>query len=159
MKKIYKAGRGKFISNKQAQVYGEYLAELSKEKKNQLTAQDVVNDARNTKSPIHDYFEWDDSMAAEKYRLEQARCLIRSIDIVVTYQGEEKPVRAIVCVEYSGREAYVPIQVVAKNADLRQQIIEKALSEIISWQGRYETYKELGLIFGAIKQTQQELRL
>lgn len=159
MKKTYRAGRGKFISNKQAQVYGEHLAGLSKEKKNQLTAQDVVNDARSTESPTHDYFEWDDSIAAEKHRLEQARCLIRSIDIIVTYQGEERPIRAIVCVEHSGKEAYTPIQVVAKNADLRQQVVEKALNEIISWQRRYEDYKELGLIFGAIETTQKELRM
>jgi hypothetical protein len=41
-----------------------------------LTPDQVVKDARKETSPLHGEFEWDDSVAAHKYRIEQARDLI-----------------------------------------------------------------------------------
>jgi hypothetical protein len=46
------------------------------EKKGRITAHAVLDAARPESSPIHDCFDWDDSEAAEKWRLEQARVTI-----------------------------------------------------------------------------------
>jgi len=54
------------------------------ERKGRLTASKVVDAARNPASPLHACFEWDDDVAAEGYRLEQARRLIRGVKVVVT---------------------------------------------------------------------------
>lgn len=48
-----------------------------------LTPAAVVEDAMNEESPLHSYFEWDDNEAARKYRLTQARRLIRSVEVVI----------------------------------------------------------------------------
>lgn len=49
-----------------------------------LRAKDVVDFARsNPDSKLHAHFEWDDSVAAEEFRLHQARGLIRA---VITFQ-------------------------------------------------------------------------
>jgi hypothetical protein len=45
---------------------------------------DVVEDARDPTSPLHDFFEWDNDAAAQQYRLSQARLLIRRVKIQVT---------------------------------------------------------------------------
>jgi hypothetical protein len=47
---------------------------------------DVVNSARSPKSPLHRYFEWNDAIAGEAYRLDQARMLIRSVRVSVIYE-------------------------------------------------------------------------
>lgn len=47
-----------------------------------LTASGVVRRARQKSSPLHEYFEWDDSVAAHQHRLWQARQLIKRITIV-----------------------------------------------------------------------------
>ena len=47
-----------------------------------LTPEALVADARNKKSPLHDAFEWDDGIAAQHWRLEQARALIRAMTFV-----------------------------------------------------------------------------
>ena len=52
----------------------ERLARL--EAKGSLTPDNVLKDARKETSPLHGEFEWDDSIAGHKYRLEQARSLI-----------------------------------------------------------------------------------
>src|SRR3990167_767507 len=44
-----------------------------------LTADLVVRDARNPTSPLHVCFEWDDGLAAEAWREQQARTLMRSV--------------------------------------------------------------------------------
>lgn len=54
------------------------------ERDGRLAPADVVAEASDPASPLHDYFEWDDSEAARKYRLSQARTLIRSIKVEIT---------------------------------------------------------------------------
>jgi hypothetical protein len=44
-----------------------------------LVPEDVVEAAREPSSPLHGYFTWDDTEAAARYRLDQARTLIRSV--------------------------------------------------------------------------------
>jgi hypothetical protein len=49
-----------------------------------LTPQAVVQAAQNAKSPMHDCFEWDDKVAGQAFREDQARALIRSVRVEVT---------------------------------------------------------------------------
>jgi hypothetical protein len=42
-----------------------------------LTPAVVVETARNPDHPLHNRFEWDDTLAAEQWRLEQARQLLK----------------------------------------------------------------------------------
>jgi len=42
---------------------------------------DVVTAAKRKTHPLHSYFEWDDSEAANKYRINQARALIRTVTV------------------------------------------------------------------------------
>ena len=58
-----------------------------KAKVKELRPKDVVAAAEDPDSAMHDHFEWDDSEAAEKYRLDQARYIMRSITI--TYSAPE----------------------------------------------------------------------
>lgn len=48
-----------------------------------LTPSAVIKDAQRPDSPLHDRFEWDDKLAAQGHRLEQARDLIRSFRVTV----------------------------------------------------------------------------
>ena len=59
------------------------LARLTKRGKGVLAPSAVVEAARNPESPLHAEFEWSDSVAAEKYRLNQARVLIRSVRVEI----------------------------------------------------------------------------
>lgn len=61
----------------------ERLKQLSKLGGGTLTPTAVLDDARSPNSPLHDYFEWNDDVAAEKYRLDQARRLIRSVRVEI----------------------------------------------------------------------------
>lgn len=49
----------------------------------------VVDEARPEDAPLHPAFEWDDSVAGEKYRLYQARNLVRSIEVAPEKEGKD----------------------------------------------------------------------
>lgn len=63
-------------------------AEKIRRKTGCITAQAVINAARNPKSPIHDLFEWDDKIASEKYRLSEALFYIRGWKFVFARDNE-----------------------------------------------------------------------
>jgi hypothetical protein len=53
------------------------------EREGRLLPGDVVDRARPPDSPLHQFFEWDESEAAEQYRRIQAARLIRSVKLEI----------------------------------------------------------------------------
>src|SRR6185312_2039420 len=65
------------------QIIVDTLRDLEQEN-GRLIPSDVVSAARDPESPLHSHFTWDDAEAAEQYRLDQARTLIRSVRVEIT---------------------------------------------------------------------------
>ncbi|HAZ61006.1 MAG TPA: hypothetical protein DCY89_05470 [Gammaproteobacteria bacterium] len=87
-----------------------------------LTPALVVEAATDPESPLHDAFDWDDSAAAHKYRLVQARSMIRSVRFV---RGD------IVHHEYTNvlverSPMYVRTEALADKPNLLAQALERA---------------------------------
>jgi hypothetical protein len=110
-----------------------------------VTPEVVVQDARRSESPLHEAFEWDDTQAANDWRMHQARGLIGSLVIEV----EDRPVRAFQVVLSDEQRAYVGTEDVLVDPILREQVVSRALREFKSWRKRYETLHELSDIFEA----------
>lgn len=55
---------------------------------------DIVEAARTDDHPLHGEFEWDNSVAGQKYRLHQAEQLIRTV--VVKVKEDSEPIRMFV---------------------------------------------------------------
>lgn len=150
--KKFVATTGSHLSDDQAQIVGEEL-ETIKETEGQLTPAIVVKRAEKEESKLHGFFTWDDKAAADEYRLNEARYLLRSVEVYYEVEpgGDEKPVRAFYHVEDDEEGAiYVDIDDVVSNDDYRQQIIDKALREMRSWAAKYRQYKELSPVVEAI---------
>lgn len=66
----------------------EQIAEIIslENKAGRLTPNEVVDAARSEKSPLHDLFCWDNDTAAELYRVEQAREVIRRVKLEVVIE-------------------------------------------------------------------------
>lgn len=136
------------------QVAGEHLAELREQLSKdgmELTPAIVVEDARPEESPIHGAFEWDDSAAAEQFRLQQARNLTNSLRIEVVTTDRVEHVPAFVNVVTTKQDAqgntvaqrhYEDIHVVMNDPILREQVLEQARREIASWRKRYRMLSE-----------------
>jgi len=138
--KLYVARIGAVFNNDEAQVFGEYL-----DSKQLKTPVEILKDAEtNEASPFWSFLEWDDTEAAERFRVSQVRNIVNHISIEIVYIDGETITfdRAyeIVSVE-SGRE-YIHIEEGLADKDIRMQIIRRALSNLQGWRKRYGEYKE-----------------
>ena len=68
------------------------LREIAEKHGGNLDPKDVVEEAKASSHPLHDYFEWRDKIAGEQFRIDQARALIRSVRIEV--KTNSAPMRA-----------------------------------------------------------------
>lgn len=130
-----------------AQVAGEVCAEL--ESRGNLTPSALVDASRPEDAPLHGAFEWDDVIAAKRYRETQASYIIRSVEVVMQDGGG--PVRAFVSLSTDSKHReYSSIDVVLSNADKRKAMLEQALADLDAFKRKYEQLEELAAIFAAI---------
>lgn len=118
-----------------------------------LRAEDVVEFARNKRTALHGEFEWDDSEAAQQFRLEQARRVIRLVVTVVPKVGSDRPVQMYVSLTSDRAKpggGYRPFVDVMSDEDRRDELLRQALGEFKRVRSKYEALRELRPIFKAI---------
>ena len=116
-----------------------------------INSQNIVDLARDENNPLHNDFEWDDAIAGEKYRCEQASKMLQLL-IVIDEKITKKPdveIRAFVSVPEP--RAYEPIKVVIQNKDKRDYMLEQAKKELQAFQRKYAILTELEPVFEAIE--------
>lgn len=135
-----------------AQVAGDAIEALRVEAGGHLSPAQVVEAARSEKSPLHSAFEWNDTIAAARYRKDQARRMIGALLIVMSPAGEPREMRAFVSVSVSQDQgtAYTALQTAMSDHVLRRQVVARAWRELLQWRERYEGYVELAAVHDAI---------
>ena len=134
---------------------GEYLDRLAK-KAGGLVPKTIVEEAEDPQAVLHPCFEWDDTFAAQKYREDQARSVIRNL-VVIHETGENvEPLktRAFVRVaaEQSTHSRYVDIASALADSKMRGGLLETAKNELRSFQIKYHNLNELVELFEAMNQ-------
>lgn len=124
------------------QVIGKALEEITEEAGGQLTPKAVVDKARVKTHPLHPHFEWNDSLAAESYRLDQARNLIRIVR-VEDASAEEGTSRAFISVNDGDNTAYRPLQMIKRSADLQLAVLKQAQRDLEAWERRYRDLTDI----------------
>ena len=67
--------------------------EIINEVHGEINPQAIVDSAKNKKSILHGYFEWDDSEAARLYRIRQATRLLSHIEVKMITDGKAKKIK------------------------------------------------------------------
>ena len=112
-----------------------------------VSPEEVLEKARNENSELHKCFEWDDSVAAEKFRLQQARQIIQLL-VIVPQKKTDEPVRVFSIT--SQRNTYQPTRLFLQQPDEYQILLKKAKIELAEFKKRYKTLSELEEIFKCI---------
>lgn len=140
-------GKGHAID---AQVVGEKILELER-RDGKCTAEALVQEAAPASSPLHSLFEWDDTEAAKQWRVEQARYVIRNVRFVV--RREERPATqhiAFVSIREGKTGGYANTIRVVSDEQLRQQMVDDAMTALEAWRERYGHLSELTAVVEAI---------
>ena len=128
-----------------AQKAGEQFEEL--ERTVGLTAKTLLEANRSEDAPLHDEFEWNDTVAAEAYRENQAQYLIRMLCIAPDGKQKE-PVRAYFVTEKE--KVYDGLNVIMSDANKKSALLDIALRELIAFKKKYSMLSELADVFSAI---------
>lgn len=148
----YRAKKMGHIREEDVVRVGNELQDLADKNGKQFDASLVVEAARSPASAMHRYFEWDDSAAAQQWRLSQARSLIRSIHVKIVVKDGPEPETAYTRKYHHVRTsepdaesatAYVPIEVVTSRENYMNQVLANAERELFAWRERVRTYQSL----------------
>lgn len=131
----------KGAKNADPQAIGEALATVAAGRDGQLLPTEVVDAARDNSNPLHQHFEWDDGIAAEKFRLEQARDIIRCIRVEKIGDNTE-PSRAFLSIN-DGGTSYRSVQEVRESPDLQAKLLAAAERDLEAFTTRYRSLKDI----------------
>jgi hypothetical protein len=126
--------------------------ELISKKSGTLNPHDVVVFAKNPKTILHSCFTWDDTEAAQQWRLHQARMIIRVVVNVISTEDDEKEYRMFVSLR-ADRQAgigYRPLISILGDEELKVQMLEEAHEEMQLFKEKYKDLKELTEVFVAM---------
>lgn len=135
-----------------AQTAGEYIESLEREK-GKISAQELLDMSRSPHATLHECFEWDDNIAADKYRLGQARYIIGNLVVTVSKsdQAPAETVRAFISVEpLKHKGSFVSVEIGMSNPEYAAQILQNAKNELAAFRKKYAALNELADVFNAI---------
>lgn len=125
-----------------------------------LTPKTLVNASRPIDAPLHQEFEWNNNKAAEKYREEQAKKIIRNVVIVEVEDKQEeknnivsivdKPVDRGFVSTGENNHQYVSLAVALSNDTWRDNLLEAAKRDMRAFIAKYHRLKELANIIDDI---------
>jgi len=148
-----RAADARYSGGVSAQTIGEELTRIWTANGQKLLPRDLVQEARPAGAALHRCFEWDDAVAGEAFRLQQARILIRAIRV----ETDQGPQNLFVHVKVESKEtkpfyqstlviAERPIEYMAALAEARQKLREAS-----------ESFDELRRLAGGERRDDSEL--
>lgn len=125
-----------------AQVVGELCEKLEASEEG-LTPKSFVEASRDPKSPTHCMLEWNNKIAAEKYREEQARHIIMNIRIIREEAGPDDYKDRGFVVVHEGKSAYTTLQKAMSNEEWREHLLKDARRDMECFIAKYRRLTEL----------------
>jgi hypothetical protein len=147
---------------KKENIIAAELRRIANENDGILKPEDVVEAARPKDSPLHSQFEWSNTEAANKWRIHQARNLIRVTVEWLNVPGKAEPVeiRPFVSLTPDRKNeggGYRDTLVVLRSKESREQLLADALAELRAIEDKYAALQELAEVFAAARKVRAQL--
>lgn len=126
-----------------AQKVYEELGDIS------ISAEEIVEKAKDENSELHKCFEWDNEKAGNLYRIQQARTIVCNL-VFIPKKENDTPIRVFhISTEKS---VYKPTKLILQQPNEYQHLLETAKQELYSFQRKYKSLVELEGVFEAINE-------
>lgn len=143
-----------------ARSYEDELEEIKRAHDGQLHPEDVVEFAKDEQTQLHARFDWDDTEAAKKWRLDQAGRLIRAV-----YKAIENElngpvlIRAYVSLPSDRRDGsgYRTVEDVLTNEVRTAEALQDLLSELRALRRKYNIFRKLAGAIGTLDRAISEI--
>lgn len=150
----YRWRNGASFRQKFAPIFAEELDEIQARLGHAPTAAEIIDDARSSRSRIHDAFEWDDEVAAEKFRRAQASAAVSALTTKIVFQENGKametwmPARIVVrdgsCFQGGRHER---LSDVMADPEKRRRALENVANRLLAMQQRHSWLTEFSGVF------------
>lgn len=125
-----------------AQIVADELKGIQAENNEEVKPKDIVQYAKaHTDSELHKCFTWDNTNAAEKWRIEEAKMIIRNIVVVYNEPTKKEETRQLQ-VRWAFRTdptgGYKRTEYIVKNPDEHEKLVAMAKAELASFRRKYE---------------------
>ena len=145
------------VRNLTADAVGNELERIGNEL-GAITPPNVVEASRPKDAVLHEQFTWHDPEAAHNWRLQEARQIIHSVQVIP--EGCTQPVQAYVSVRVcEGNEdgdlvhrgyQYRAVDQVMANVDMRSALLAQLRGELKAMRRKHEAFTELANVWRAI---------
>ena len=153
MKASWKRG-SKFSANAE-KVYNE-IERLRQKNAGSVLPVHLVEAARAKNNPLHrDIYKLGDDDAAFEYRLEIARKVLRSIEVVYE-EAPDVPTKAYEVItepergDMPERRVYKSTKEILEDPNMRDELLARAIREALTFKRRYSELQELAQVFQAL---------
>lgn len=156
-----------------ADTVGGVLNKIEREN-GQVTKESFLDYSRDENSETHSMFEWNDSIAAEKYRLRQAGNIIAQLEVTIVHEDvkpreitaqiksaepQETKISAFVNVAPKAptvHATYYNVNRAMSDEDTRKQVLRNALFELRAFECKYKNFTEFAELFEVIERVTNE---
>jgi hypothetical protein len=137
-----------------AQRIGEALARISNANGGRMTPKVVVEAARARNHVLHKHFEWNNDVAADHYRNDQARRIINCVRII----SDERPTPAFISVADKGGVTYRSLGEVLRSPELQLAVLKRAERDLDAFTVRYRELTDICDLVSTAKAKTAEMR-
>jgi hypothetical protein len=146
---------GSRVSAKPEDAY-EVLEAIREEHDGEIPPEAIVEASEPEEAPLHNEFEWDDAKAGKKYRLDQARYIVRSIEVVrvempdIQSRAYEATYASTEEIDLQPRKVYRTTEDILADPIARAELLQQFLQDIDALKRRYAMLSELAQIWEAV---------
>ena len=128
----------------------ELLSLMKSKKGGVLKPEEVVEFARYSETALHSVFDWDDSVAGAKWRIEQARNYMR---VVVVYEPTiERNVKPLWSLPPDRKKGgYRSLDKILSSKHQRKIMVEMAVKELTGWCDRFADIPDLKELVASVR--------
>lgn len=128
---------------------GRYFEKLNDEY-GEVNPEIIVEKAKDENNILHNCFEWDDTKAAHKYRIEQAKEIIRCL-VIQTDKGEKTRAVVSVSINCNEKRSYQPLRLVLNNDYAKSMLLEQAKRDAEIFIAKYRALSELSCVINEME--------
>jgi hypothetical protein len=124
-------------------VIGKALEEIAAKNDGELTPVNTVAAAKSPRHVLHRHFEWRDHLAAQQYRLDQARTLIRCVQLVDDKDKSQTARPAFLSITDKAGTSYHGIGEIMKSSTLQAAVLKQAERDLEAFERRYSELSDI----------------
>ena len=147
---VYQWKESGFAKKVSAETAAKELERIQRKTGN-LDPQTIVDESKAEGAPLHNMFQWDDTVAANEYRKQQARVIVCSIVAEEETATGKVQVRQFV----SAGGSYTTLRAAMDNEELRKSLLKQAYKDMESFTAKYRAYTELAAVIDAMNTTME----